>query len=682
MRPHRRRVHAHPAPGRESLDPAAGGERPEPHPLHAPAQARHPARAGHGGGVRALPARQVPRHQAVLDRGGGEPGPGAGGDHPRLRRARRRGNRLRHAASRAHQRAHLGDGQKLRRRVRRVPGQRFARRRRPRVRRREIPPRRVVGPDLAGRAADPPLHDRQPVAPRMGEPGGDGPRARQAGGARRRRPCAGHGGAAARRRRVRRAGGGGGDARHVGAARPPLGRRGPHRREQPDRLHHQPEIRALLALPVRRGEDGPGAHRPRQRRRPGGGGPRGDPGGGFPPVVPPRRGAGHLLLPPPRPQRDRRAGVHPAADVPPHRVAPDDAADLRRPSGQGRRAGRRRGGAAGGGVRRPARRRIRGGARAPRPQGGLAGGAVGRAEGGAGAAAPRRGDRSRRRAAARDRRGAVPVSRRVRGAPQDRPLPRRAPRRAGGGRGAGLGDRGGAGVREPAGRGPPGAPQRAGFGPRHVLAAPRGRRRPEDRGAAHSAQLHRPRPGAVRGHRLDAVGGGGAGLRIRLQPRRPEHAGAVGGAVRRLRQRRAGHYRQFHRRRRKQMAAHVGPRHAAAARLRGPGPRTQFGAAGAVPPALRRGQHAGRQLHDPRQLLPRPAAPDAAQVPQAAGADDAEIAAAPQARGLRPRRTRARRPVPARAAGPARRGGGRGRAPGGPVFGQGVLRPGRGARRR
>ena len=80
------------------------------------------------------------------------------------------------------------------------------------------------------------------------------------------------------------------------------------------------------------------------------------------------------------------------------------------------------------------------------------------------------------------------------------------------------------------------------------------------------------------------------------------------------------------------------PRHAAAARLRGPGARAQLGAPRALPAALRRGQHAGRQLHHAGQLLPHPAPPDAARLPQAADRDDAEVAAAPQARGVDARR--------------------------------------------
>ena len=47
-------------------------------------------------------------------------------------------------------------------------------------------------------------------------------------------------------------------------------------------------------------------------------------------------------------------------------------------------------------------------------------------------------------------------------------------------------------------------------------------------------------PGPLRGHQLDALGRGGARLRVRLLALRAERADAVGGAVRRLRQRRAG----------------------------------------------------------------------------------------------------------------------------------------------
>ena len=122
-------------------------------------------------------------------------------------------------------------------------------------------------------------------------------------------------------------------------------------------------------------------------------------------------------------------------------------------------------------------------------------------------------------------------------------------------------------LRHAAGRGLSRQAVGPGFRARHLLPAPRRADGPGEREEIHAAQAHRQRPGAVRGDQLHAVRGGGAGLRIWLQPRRAERAGAVGGAVRRLRQRRPGRGRPVHLFRRAQMAAHVGPRAAAAAWL-------------------------------------------------------------------------------------------------------------------
>ena len=105
-----------------------------------------------------------------------------------------------------------------------------------------------------------------------------------------------------------------------------------------------------------------------------------------------------------------------------------------------------------------------------------------------------------------------------------------------------------------------------------------------------------------------ALGGGGRRLRVRLQRPGARGAGALGGAVRRLRQRRPGHHRPVHRRRPGQVGAAAVAGAAAAARLRGPGPGALQRAAGALPAARRRGQHPRRQLHDRRAVLP-PAAP-------------------------------------------------------------------------
>ena len=67
----------------------------------------------------------------------------------------------------------------------------------------------------------------------------------------------------------------------------------------------------------------------------------------------------------------------------------------------------------------------------------------------------------------------------------------------------------------------------------------------------------------------------------------PEHAGHLGGAVRRLRQRRAGGDRPVHRLGRSQVGSRQRPHADAAARLRGPGPGAQLGAPGALHAAVR-----------------------------------------------------------------------------------------------
>ena len=158
---------------------------------------------------------------------------------------------------------------------------------------------------------------------------------------------------------------------------------------------------------------------------------------------------------------------------------------------------------------------------------------------------------------------------------------------------------------------------------------------------------HPGRPGPLRGARQPALRIRRARLRIWLFARRPADPGAVGGAVRRFRQRRPGDHRPVHRRRRGQVAARQRPRPAAAARLRRAGAGAQLGPARALPAALRRGQYPGRQLHDPGQLFPHPAPPDAPRLPQAAGDHDAQVAAPPQDGGLEPRRLHRRQPFPA-----------------------------------
>ena len=88
---------------------------------------------------------------------------------------------------------------------------------------------------------------------------------------------------------------------------------------------------------------------------------------------------------------------------------------------------------------------------------------------------------------------------------------------------------------------------------------------------------------AVRAAQQPAVGGRLPGLRVRLQPGGSRDARALGGAVRRLRQRRAGDRRPVHRLGAREMGADLAPDAAAAARLRGLGSRALLGAPRALP---------------------------------------------------------------------------------------------------
>ena len=163
-----------------------------------------------------------------------------------------------------------------------------------------------------------------------------------------------------------------------------------------------------------------------------------------------------------------------------------------------------------------------------------------------------------------------------------------------------LGDRRGAGVRHAAGRGHAGAAERPGFGARHLLAAPFGADRPEHREQVHPAQSRGRGPGHFEVIDSPLNEAAVLGFEYGYSLGRAQCAGAVGGAVRRLRQRRAGHHRPVHLLGREQVAAHERPRDAAAARLRGPGAGAQLGAPRALPAALGRGQLAGRRCRPRR----------------------------------------------------------------------------------
>ena len=92
----------------------------------------------------------------------------------------------------------------------------------------------------------------------------------------------------------------------------------------------------------------------------------------VPAEIPEAGGHRHVLLSPPRPQRGRRAVVHPAADVQGDRRASLDLGDLRQQAGRRRRRHRGRSRQDEGGLARPPRCRARSRAKLPRQQGRLA----------------------------------------------------------------------------------------------------------------------------------------------------------------------------------------------------------------------------------------------------------------------------------------------------------------------
>ncbi len=403
LRPYRRRIHAHPGGRPEGLDPGAHRGDPQPHRVHRARQEDHPRAPHPGRGVRAIPAGQVHRHQALRARGRRGADPRARTDPKARQPARRRRGGDRHAAPRPAQRAGQRDEQAVRRDLLRIPGQLRPPRRCRGLGRREVPSRHLGRPRVR-RQEGASVAQRQPVAPGAGRPGGDGPRARQAAPARRpSRPAQGARPPNARRRGIRRPGAGRRDVRALGAARLLDRRDDPFHRQQPDRVHHQPVAGAQVALPVGDGQDRPGADLPRQRRRRGGGAaclPRGD---GVQAPVPQGRGHRHVGLSPPRPQRGRRTVLHPAFDVRCHCQAPDDPHALCPGTGRPGADGRGRGQGTGRFVPRPARPGFRGVEDLQAQQGRLAGGRVGGLRAGADGRGPARRDGLAARRRPRDR---------------------------------------------------------------------------------------------------------------------------------------------------------------------------------------------------------------------------------------------------------------------------------------
>src|SRR3546814_6840453 len=111
-----------------------------------------------------------------------------------------------------------------------------------------------------------------------------------------------------------------------------------------------------------------------------------------------------------------------------------------------------------------------------------------------------------------------------------------------------------------------------------------------------AAGAHQRRPGARGGRRLAAQRAGGPRLRVWLFAGRSARAGGLGGAVRRLLQRRADYHRPVHRLGRVEVAAAVGRRHAAAEWLRGAGAGALLRPRRALSAALRRGKYTDGDL--------------------------------------------------------------------------------------
>ena len=381
-----------------------------------------------------------------------------------------------------------------------------------------------------------------------------------------------------RRRRLRRPGRGRRDAGDERHHRLPRRRHHPPDHQQPDRVHDGARVRPLVAVLQRRRQDRAGADLPRQRRRPRGVRPGGQAGVRVPPAVPQGRRHRHVVLPAPRAQRGRRPELHAAADVQGDRPAPQRPQAVRRGARQARRHHARRGRA---GARR------------------LPGQAAGRPR-----RDPRRSHRRRSRRPSRPSPSACCRTSRPastgRDARPDLPPPhRRIPSRS-------RSTPSWAASSTPApsctseGEVEWATAEALAFGSLLLeahsvrLAGEDSRRgtfsqrhaaldRLRDRQAVDPAHRPRRRRGHVLGLRLAAVGVRRARVRVRLRPQQPGGAGAVGGAVRRLHQRRPDHHRPVPRRRRGQVGPAQRPRAAAAPRLRGPGPGAQLGPHRALP---------------------------------------------------------------------------------------------------
>ena len=159
-------------------------------------------------------------------------------------------------------------------------------------------------------------------------------------------------------------------------------------------------------------------------------------------------------------------------------------------------------------------------------------------------------------------------------------------------------------VRRPARRGHPDPADRPGHRARHVLASPPRSARREHRRAFHADAASRGGDGVVRGAQLALVRVRRGRVRVRLLDRGAGGARALGGAVRRFRQRGADHPRPVRGRRALEVERDPPAGPAPAARLRGKRPGALQRPPRALPAVDRGGQHPRHESFHRRAVLP------------------------------------------------------------------------------